>query len=382
MGVQRKPVRKAQAAPFYIQLRRRDESGDELWSVRLESTLLTLLDPAERSVLTLSREEAPRYIRFAYRVPAGRSVTFVIIEGLKSYAFRCDKTQFNKLIAWLPHKELDEVSREVRQSSFAVAVFGIAQILMAAHHAWIAGASLLVAGIIGVTKPQLRMYLVNGVLMLLAGAWHLMPSVIENVDPRVIPPVEQMVPVILGSVLVLWGIQQLAMLTPNHKLRAARAIRDSQAAFHARRSDVVARLSKWNGYAAAAFVAYAVLAGGRWLLMGRDGGLTGSIDLAVFAVLAAVSAVFAHRLRQEPPKYTEAKVATQLAMAGAVFGLWGFLLNLDFARPLSAIGAVFSKNPSLLGHIYMWGTLILGVLVFNRWYGRQVDHELEEQRDE
>jgi len=369
-------TRKAQTAPFFMQVHSLRGDTEALWTIQLEPGLLTLMDPANEPVLKLPREETSRYVRFAYDLLRGHTESFVIIEGLKSYTFRCPKHHLLKLLTWMPHKTSVQVAREVRFSGIGVALFGVLHLALPQSLFWGWGVCLLAAGVLGAARPRLAMYLLNGLIMLAAGLWALVPWTPTETD---LPSV------IAGSVLVLWAVQQFSMLSPNQQLRAARAVRDQRAAFLPERSRVVDRIRHWNLGAAAVCGAYAlaVLASVPF----RSGEGWGRLlpvlpDLAVFGVLAVVALAAAFGfLARKPPPYFEAKMSAQLLIAAALVCLWGILFALDFSAPLSVFGGIFGSDLGLFAKPYVWLSLMAAVLAFNRWYLRSVDRELEELRD-
>jgi hypothetical protein len=79
--------------------------------------------------------------------------------------------------------------------------------------------------------------------------------------------------------------------------------------------------------------------------------------------------------------YAEAKVSGQLLVSVAVLSLWGFISNVDLAQPGTFLNGAVTADPLVFTRPYVWGSLILCVLGFNRWFTHAADRELEEQRD-
>ena len=362
----------------------------ELWDVVLEPEVLTLSKPDGAPVLQLHREEAARYVRFAYDVFQERTLSFVIIDGLKSYSFRCRRSHVADLLSWLPQKPPEEVAKEVHMSALAVCLFGALHVILVESVFTAVGALLLTAGVIGIARPLKSQYTLNGVLMLVAGLWDLFSRVIMGADPRALPTMQQAVPLAVGGILILWGIQQLSMLEPNRQLRAAREVRDRSAAFLPGESHLVRRIGRWHFIGASLFALHAliVLVADHLLspgqaVSGRFGPLSGlPIDTIAFGCLALVAAAsgFGCRLRKRPA-YAEAKVATQLLIATAMLLAWGVVLNLRFSAPVAIFGGIFPGDLTVFTHVGVWASMIPAVLLFNRWFTAAVDQELEEQRE-
>ena len=127
-------------------------------------------------------------------------------------------------------------------------------------------------------------------------------------------------------------------------------------------------------------------------------------DLAIFGVLTILLIAIATLIsRRKRPAYVEAKVAAQLMISVLVLGFWSVFLNFDPQNPMSFFGHVFALGLLVFEHPYAWGSLsffdgllskelaiyarpyvwislVLCVLLFNHWFTRKVDNELEEQR--
>ncbi len=354
-----------------------------MWTVRLEAELLTLLDGEDKPVLKLHREEAARYLRFSYDVVRARIVTLVVIEGLKGYSFHCTKVELSKLLSWLPQKSPETIAKEGRYSGLVLALFGTLYLLLPGHLFWGLGVCFLVAGAVGLLLPKRGLYALNGALMILVGLWELLPRNLPGLHSLIATPEERVVPFVVGCVLILWGIQQLTMLGSSQKLRAARAVRDRHASFLPGQSALVRRVGRWNLIASGLFAAYALSA----LALASAGSATGLLsfalsDAAIYGVLALLAAVSAASfLVRRRPAYLEAKASAQFLIAVAVLSLWGFALSFHPSAPASFLGALLSGEAEVFKRPYVWASLIPPVLLFNRWFARAVDRELEEQRD-
>ncbi len=384
MGTAQSAIQPRHAAPFFLQFRPRGGYQNEIWTVRLDGDLLTLMKPGDKCIMQLHREEAARYLRFSYDLVGGRTITFNLIEGMKSYSFPCTKVQMLKLVAWMPHKEHTEIAKEVRFSGIAIVLFGALHLVLSGNVWFGWGIALVVLGLSGICAPKRGLYGSNGALLLAAGLGDLVASTATTVTPGSTLFDPSLIPMAVGLTLVVWGIHQLSMLGPNQLLRAARAIRDRRAHVAPVESKVVRQVALWNlvggiGFAGCALLVWAYQRGT------ADGPLITSAewtpDLAIFTGLAFVSILSAVALfLRSRPAYFEAKVSAQMLLAIIILALWGFAASYMANRPLTAFGNTFSLDRAAYAPV-AWVMLILWVSVFNRWYSQAVDRELEESRD-
>ncbi len=377
-------------APIHIDLISLNPPAGETWSLNLESEILTLSRPDDRVVLKLHRDEAARYLQFTYDVFRGRILNFLLIHGAKKYSFRCTHEQQSILLHWLPETASSYLTRQVRLACLGVALFGVLHLLIPQTFFWICGVCLLASGLAGLTFPKRAAFLINGVLMILAGLWDLSVGSLVDFRPWNVSPEDRVVPVIVGSLVLLWGIQQISMMGPNQLLRAVRAVRDERAAFFPEHSPAVRFVGFCNIAGSVVFGIYAlalVLAISLHARTSAAGPALPEIDpvvrdLTIFGVFALLTNLSAIRfLAGRMPAYAEAKVSGQFLVSVSVLSLWGAISNVNLAEPASLLSGVVTANPLVFTRPHVWGSLILCVLGFNRWFNHAVDRELEEQRD-
>jgi len=255
------------------------------------------------------------------------------------------------------------------------------------------------------------MYFFNSLLMLFVGIADLVASAPATLDYGSALLAAELVPAIVGGILILWVAHQIWMLSPNQQLRIARAIRDKHTSFLPLHSAMVSRVIRCTILATIGFGSYtagvlAVALFRAGALPESSGGMSMLPDLAFFSgvtVLAGVSAAL--MLSRKQPAYFEAKVTGQMLITVLLLSFWSLFLNLSFSDPLSLFGRIFASNVlifdrpyawaslslfdgsvardmTLSARPYVWGSLILCVLVFNHWFAHTVDKELEEQRDD
>jgi hypothetical protein len=360
-----------------------DTATQKVWHVRLEADILTLIEPSKGAVLKLHRDETARYLRITWDMWRGRRLTFVIIEGVRVYSFSCANAEIMQLLAWLPQGVgghlPHETAKEIRYSGLSVVLLGVLHLVVPELFFWGCGIGLLMIGMLAVANPRRSNYAINGIGLMGVGFYD-----VAGLPKALLPGMNQaqnnLTLVLVGTVLVLWGVFQLLRLGPDQRLRVARALRDEQAAFLPAHSRLVRLVGWWNLAAAASLLTY--MAG--LLLVANNHPSMKDIepDLAVLGVLIVLTLssglIFLVRRRAA---YFEAKVSAQALIAMAIFFLEGTTVLFRPGDPLSIFGALFSAHVELIASPYIWCTMVLSVFFFNRWFARAVDRELEEQRD-
>lgn len=348
----------------------------ESWSLKLEADSLTLCGPGDALALILIRSEAARHIRFARDLAHGRTLSFIVVEGLKAHKFRCGTELMDSLLSWLPQKPLAEIKKKARLTGVLIALAGIFLIVSGAavHPVW--GGGLLVLGIAGAALPRRGFYAVNGALMVLIGLIQLF----FRQDPGAATTADQTLPTIAGIVLLCWSMQQFSQCSPNHLLRIARAERDKKDALVSRvPSRLVKRVGRCNLLSAIAFACYSA---GLLITSARGAGFTSiTPDLTVFVVLTLLTLASAITLGlRKGPAYLEAKISAQALIAAWVLFFWGVGFNFHPAEPLSVFSGALSQGLFLLERPYVWVPLVVLILGFNQWFSGAIERELEQNR--
>ncbi len=384
MDTARQPAASPRCSPFFLQFRALDGDEAALWTFTFDQDLLTLSNPAGRPVLTLHREEAARYMRFEYDLLRGPTISLVVVEGLKQYTFRCQQAHIEKLLAWLPHLSPEETEKRIRNSGISVALLGLLHVVLSHYFLWIWGVLLAAMGCIGVVRPRKSMYLANAASLFVAGLWALLLGIPSELRPWNVAPETRMLTIAVGAVALMWAVHQLMMLGPNRQLRAARAIRDAHVSFLPERSRLVRRIG-WTCLFAG--IAFAFYAGVSFALAAPLPAVEANtirpvpLDAVVFGVLALLNLGAASlMLAGKRPAYVEAKLAGQILIATAVFAAWSCALRYTASWNDGGFMGVFGLDADVLTRPYVWATLMVCVLAFNRWFTRVFDRELEEQR--
>ena len=369
----------AQAAPVRIALRPLQGSAAEPWSVALESDLLWLHAPDGRVVMMLAREDAARHLRFDWNVPRGRVVSFVVVEGLKAHRFRCGRRELGVLLDWLPQKPREAMEREVRLYGAAIVLTGVLQISLPEYFPGLWGLAFVLLGLAAMFYAKRPMYAANSLLMLAAGGVLLFSRRHVHAAAGLQVDLKQVLPTGLGSVLLMWGVQQFALLGANHRLRVAR-LRGAESLLGERSPSPAVKRVRWAVMILAALLVGQVLG----LFLQRYVGTSAPIlrDWVLCLTLAGVAlgAVGVLRWREEAA-YLEARIAGQFAVVLGVLycaGLFNVPIenSLPFPPDILWIGLFSLRQP------YVWLPLIGLVLLFNRWFGRAVEKELEGAREQ
>jgi len=180
----------------------------------------------------------------------------------------------------------------------------------------------------------------------------------------------------LGSLLIIWSVQQASLLGPIHRLRLARAHRDARNARERAPSSAVKAIAWTVGALGVFFLAHL-----GWLgMQARAGAGEGLIeDWILHGVVSGTLLLLAGSMWVRGFRsYVEAKLAAQFALMLAVFYAAGAGTMLWSAEALGP--QVLRMGFLAWSQVYVWAPLVVLVVVFNRWLAGRVERELEENR--
>jgi hypothetical protein len=372
-------------------LKLRPFKGNETWTVTLDPSIVRVQNADSHEVLMVPREDIAQYMHFERDLIRGRTVTFAAAYGMKPYKFRCTREEFATLLSCMPQKSPEEIRKSVRLSGLAIALAGIVYLVLPNPFYWWWGLVLAGLGAGALAHPSRKWYLFNAVGMFAVGLSGLFVQRVVVVNPAHIVGTLDILVQVAGIVFVCWGVQQLAMLSANAQIRAARVMHDPEAAaMPARKSPLVRRVAVgalvaavllW-GYALA--LVYLALSGTTMVTPTRSlaGISLGMIDIVACTVLGTVclgSGIVL--LMRKRPAYAEARIVTTVLMALALVFWWGAVFSFDPSQPMLLFGTLLSNGVQVFGRPYVWGSLLVGVVVVNWLFVRAVDKELAQGLD-
>ena len=346
----------------------------ERWTLQLDEDILALSTGDGRLVLMLPREESPRHLRFDLYLARGRLLSILVTEGSKAYRFKCSGRDLRRLVDWLPQKSREELEKDVRWYGVAMVLVGVLQLALPQYFHWWLGLAFALQGLLVVVVPKRPMYLLNFGLMLAAG---LVLLFMPKSTPPVLAAAIDVARVLctgLGSLLLIWCVQQLSLLGANHRLRAARIRRDLMELEDENLPSPVLNKIFWVVTTLAALLVGQVAGLFLQAWLGEEPPLPRDWILAItLAVLTiGVAAVLWARPSQA---YVEAKIAGQFAVVLA--GLYGAgVLSIDISGNLPFPPELLWNGLFALGTPYVWGPIIVFVVLFNWWFSRAVEREL------
>jgi len=317
--------------------------GGAKWKLRLEEDVLSLHADDGRVVMMLPKEDAASHIEFAWRIPYGRTVSFVVVAGLRSYVFRSSPAIQEMLLDWLPVHSRAHMNRELRQHGAAMVLIGF---LMHLAGLWPFAALTQALGVLNLYAPRALLYFVNGAALGLLGLGCLYLSIAP--DTFDVPP---MTTTGFGSVLLLWGILQASLASPQHRIEQTRRVDGA--------APLLSAESKFPAVMAALCLPPAL---GLGVLLYRSQGeqFTMLFYGALLAVTVGMAVLIFARGRYS---YRELHVGGQWLVVITYFLVYGVAWSM-WVEPEYEAGyppAILLAFPS----VYVWAPLILVVVIFN-----------------
>lgn len=373
------------------ELRLRPLKGRNMWKVSIDPSLVRLQDPDGHDALIVPREDIAQYMQFQRDVFRGRTVTFAAAYGMKPYVFHCEPGIFEELFSWMPRKSPQELARSVQLNGIAIALVGVAYLLLPKPINWWWGVVLLAFGAGNMIRPKRLWHLFNALALFVIGLSELFVTRVIAANPTQLVDTFEILKTVAGIVFICWGIQQFAMLSPNAQIRAARVKRSpDSASLPKRRSPLVRRTAVCALAASVLLWAYALsLVYVTWrgiamVIPERSlGGVSlGMVDIVASSVLGTVClASGLVLLKRRLPAYAEAKIVSQMLISLALVFWWGAVFSFDPAQPVLLLGTLFSNGLSVFGKPYVWASFLAAVLVLNWLFARAVDKELAQGLD-
>ncbi len=340
------------------------------WLAQLDEDIMSLTSPEGRLVLMIPREDAARLVRFQWDVMKGRTVSFVVVAGLKAYNFACPEATLRRLLAWVPTRPEEEIREEVRRYGLALVLLGAALLLFQDYFFAGWGVLFVLFGAGNIRYPWRVLYAANGAVMLILGLVFLFTATRPiGIDPEAMSEAIRVAHIGLGSLLLIWGVEQFSLLGPDYLLRRRLAPADETVDGDTKSGAVLA--------VAGVLALLAVLFFGQLAFLGyglsTDAAPAAPVDWLVAGVFAAglgcgAVALFVRGRRA----YAEAKLAGQFAVIVAGLYLAGAIALRNPLAPhvlLSGLGA--------LPRPFVWAPLVVTVVAFSRGYVWAVGREIK-----
>ncbi len=365
-----------------LSLRLKNTRTKEVWTAEFDTTVVRLWDPQKREVLMVPREHVAQYLRLQRDLFRGWIVTFAVLEGVKSHSFYLGRGDLVRLMTCMPRKSPGEARKEVRLQAVALGLSGILFLVLPDVFWWMWGAALLGSGAVGLVYPHRGVYSLNAPLLFFAGVYQLFVGGAGASGPGI--NTMALLSTVVGIMFVCWSVQQLAMLSPNAQIRVAR-LRENREAVTAGGSSRLVRAVAWCSivvfgglWAYSILLAYLVWTGRAaqpaTASVGRIS-LT-SLDFVACPVLGTLSLLTGMVLLfRKKTAYLEAKITGQMLVSVALVAFWGAVTGIAAREEL--LGHLFAWGLATFMQPYAWLSLVAAVLIFNRWYGRALDRELE-----
>lgn len=352
-----------------IILQLRTTKGNDLWKVQLGDGLFSLYAPSDRLVMMVPIEQATSYLRIHRDLLHGETLRVSMLEGLKFHTFKVSKLDHAELFAWLPRRAPEYLAKEVRLYGVALILLGAGFLIFQEHLDWAWGALLVATGVAAVLDSRPRIYALSGAVLAFIGMMMLFRDA-----PATPTPLLRLLCTSLGSLILLWAIQQFSLTSPNHQLLT---LHDTQRESFSPGERHGSRIVKTVALCAAAFAAvFACYAAGLYWSAGREQALLA--DYVIFGGLSVLMAFCAAVLflRRYPP-YLEAKITAQMLITVAVLYAWGLAAGFAQGEPFAFSRGILAAGLLRFEQPYVWAPLIVLLLAFHRWFIGAVEREVQ-----
>ncbi len=344
------------------------------WVIKLEKELLILHADDGRIVMMLPQQDAARHLRFNRTLSGSYILSCVVVEG-KAYRFNCSRANAHYLSQWLPQKPVETLREEVRRYGIAFILLGAALLLFPRLFFWGWGLTFILLGVLNVLLPYQKIHLLNALCMLSIAPIPLYFKPALGVAPGAPYDWILVASTGLGSLLIMWSIQQCALLGINHRIHAAHSCRLPA-------TEEILPPSK-----AVRYILYTTLIF-LLLLIGHLVGLflqqyytTPPPDLrdwVVYISLAMVTFGIIIVLRFRSYKsYLEARIAGNYLILLSGLYLTG-LFHTTLANALPFPSELIWNGLFAVGNPRMWLPLLVAILLFNHWFSRAIEKELRQ----
>ncbi|MFZ5993470.1 MAG: hypothetical protein ACOYU4_00565 [Thermodesulfobacteriota bacterium] len=142
----------------------------EEWTVIITLDSVQFSSPSNDKHISVLKGEAKDRIAFPREYTFIPSGTVYVEQDGKTHEFVLDRAGRTSLRAWLPQKTDVELKNELRKWGIGLIVVGIAHLMLTGFLDPIWGVLIACVGVLNLLIPRRGMFIVNGIVILLAGA--------------------------------------------------------------------------------------------------------------------------------------------------------------------------------------------------------------------
>lgn len=166
----------------------------EEWTVTITHDSVQFSAPGNDKQISVSKDEAKDRIAFPREYTLIPSGNVHVKQDGKVYEFVLDMAGRTSLRAWLPKKTDVEMKNELRKWGIGLIVVGIAHLILTGFLDPIWGVLIACVGVLNLLIPRRGMFIVNGIVILLAGAMNMSAGAGWKM---------------FGMLQIVWGVQEI-----------------------------------------------------------------------------------------------------------------------------------------------------------------------------
>jgi hypothetical protein len=145
----------------------------EEWTVTITHDSVQFSAPGNDNHISVSKGEVKDRITFPREYTLIPSGNVHVKQDGKTHEFVLDRAGRNSLCAWLPKKTDVEMKNELRKWGIGLIVLGVAHLVLTGFLDPIWGVLIALVGGLNLLIPRREMFIVNGVVILLAGVMNM-----------------------------------------------------------------------------------------------------------------------------------------------------------------------------------------------------------------
>lgn len=145
----------------------------EEWTVTLTDDSVRFSLHKENEGFIISKDEANAHIEFAKTNLFGQGNTINVKQGGQLYVFTLDNIGKDGLCAWLPKKTTTQMKDELRKWGIGLIILGAVHLIISGFLDPVWGVLIAGIGVLNLLIPKRGMFIVNGMVILLAGVMNM-----------------------------------------------------------------------------------------------------------------------------------------------------------------------------------------------------------------